>query len=225
VMMVCAPISGSLTNRLGYSRLISLGMVISGIGTLLYMRASVDGRYLDLLPSYIVMGFGMSLIFAPMTTAVLNSVESNRSGVASAVNGAIREVGNAFGIALLGTLMNRTYQSTFNADAQVQAARSDPALGGAQAEVDTIGSGMAYGGNVVDSLPGLEGVPQLVATLRAASGDAFMAGMDIAIYVSSFGMIAMAVVSYFLIRDRVAQRSEDRGMGAEGRGVEAVPAD
>jgi EmrB/QacA subfamily drug resistance transporter len=227
VMMVCAPISGALINRIGYSKLISLGMILTGAGTMLYMRARVDGRYLDLVPSYIVMGFGMALIFAPMTTAVLNSVESHRSGVASAVNGSIREVGNAFGIALLGTLMNRTYQSRFNSDSNVEALRSDPALGGIQPDIDTVGSGMAYGGNVVNRFPGFEELPQVVAALRAASGDAFMAGMDIAIYVSSFGMIVMAIVAYFMIRDSVAQRQQEPEPDHQPRSLEplSVPAD
>lgn len=226
VMMICAPISGALINRIGYSKLISLGMILGGIGTLLYMRASVDGRYVDLLPSYLVMGLGMSLIFAPMTTAVLNSVESSRSGVASAVNGSIREVGNAFGIALLGTLMNRTYQATFREDTSVQVLRSDPATGPFRGTIDTIGSGMAYGGDVVSRFPGLEQMPNLVATLQAASGNAFMAGMDIAIYVSATGMIAMAVISYFLIRDTVAQKQPDVEPEQVAQPVlEPVPAD
>jgi EmrB/QacA subfamily drug resistance transporter len=209
VMMICAPISGALTNRLGYSKLISLGMLIGGIGTLLYLRASVDGTYLDLLPSYLVTGLGMSLIFAPMTTAVLNSVESSRSGVASAVNGAIREIGNAFGIALLGTIMNRTYQASFGGDPQVQALRSNPASEPLRPIIDTIGSGMSYGGRVIERIPGLEAAPEVVALIRRASSEAFIAGMDRAIYISATGMILMAVVSYFLIRDTVAQRHPD----------------
>ena len=73
-------------------------------------RRRWSASYWDILPAFIVMGIGMSGIWAPMTTAVLNSVESEKSGVASAVNGAIREIGTAFGIAFLGTIMNRTYQ-------------------------------------------------------------------------------------------------------------------
>lgn len=197
VMMVASPISGSLVNRLGPARLISTGMIISGIGVLLFMRANVDGSYIDLLPSYLVMGFGNALIFAPMTTTVLNSVESSRSGVASAVNGAIREVGFAFGIAFLGTLMNRSYQSHFDRTAEVQALRADEALAPLHPVIDTIGSGMAYGGQV-ERFPGL---PEAVASaLQSASSDAFMVGMDRAIIVSASAIFAMSIISYFLLR-------------------------
>ncbi len=197
VMMIASPISGSLVNRLGPARLISTGMIISGIGVLLFMRANVDGSYIDLLPSYLVMGFGNALIFAPMTTTVLNSVESSRSGVASAVNGAIREVGFAFGIAFLGTLMNRSYQSHFDGTAQVQQLRADEASAPLHPVIDTIGSGMAYGGQV-DRFPGL---PDAVASaLQSASSDAFMVGMDRAIIVSASAIFTMSIISYFLLR-------------------------
>ncbi len=125
MMMVGAPISGSLVNRIGAGKLIALGMLIGGVGSLLFLRTAVDASYLDILPALIVFGAGMSLIFAPMTTAVLNSVETAKSGVASAVNGAIRETGFAFGIALLGTVMNRTYQARFDESSVVQGLRAD----------------------------------------------------------------------------------------------------
>ncbi|RIK47342.1 MAG: MFS transporter [Chloroflexi bacterium] len=226
VMMIGAPISGILINRVGSRLLISLGMVIAGIGTLLYMRASPDGRYLDLLPSYLVTGLGMSLIFAPMTTAVLNSVESSRAGVASAVNGAIREIGNAFGIALLGTLMNRAYQAHFNAAPQVQQLRSDSSLGPLQPVVDIIGSGMSFGGRVVEDaavFPGLAQFPEVVATLRQVSSEAFMAGMDRAIYVATGWIVVAAVISYMLIKDSVVSGQEqvrtERFVQAETVGI------
>lgn len=205
VMMIASPISGTLINRLGSARLTSTGMVIAGVGVLLFMRSDANGSYVDLVPSYLVMGLGMSLIFAPMTTAVLNSVESSRSGVASAVNGAIREVGNAFGVALLGTLMNRVYQTNFNSATQVQDLRTDPNLGPIQPMVDVVGSGMSFGGRVVQDtelFPGLS--TPIVNALSSASGDAFMAGMDVAIMVSAATIMAAAVLSYFLIKDSPA---------------------
>jgi hypothetical protein len=222
VMMVASPISGVLINRLGSAMLISLGMAIAGLGTLLFLRADVGASYYDLLPSYLVLGLGMSLIFAPMTTAVLNSVESEKSGVASAVNGAIREIGNAFGVAFLGTLMNRAYQARFDASPEVAALRADPESASLGPVVDTIGSGMSYGGRVVERFPGLEEAGAVVAQLRTASSDAFIAGMDRAIYASAATIIAVACVSFVLIRDRRAAPVAQRGkVGEAVRGLAA----
>ncbi len=209
VMMIGAPLSGVLINKIGARLLISFGMVVAGLGVLLYMNAKVDGTYWDLLPSYLVMGLGMSCIFAPMTTAVMNSVSSERAGVASAVNGAIREIGNAFGIALLGTIMNRAYQTTFNADGAVQQVRADAAADPNSTTaplLDQIGSGMNFGGHVVDDMAlfaPIRAVPEVLSVVRRASGEAFMVGMDRAIIVSTVAILAMAVVSYFLIDNEV----------------------
>jgi EmrB/QacA subfamily drug resistance transporter len=202
VMMIGSPISGSLVNRLGAARLISMGMIIAAIGTLLFMRADVGGSYIDLLPSYLVMGLGMSCIFAPMTTTVLNSVHPSRSGVASAVNGAIREVGNAFGIAFLGTLMNRAYQGHFDNAAQIQQLRAESPPNPLQPVVDVIGSGMALGGDVIMNTDRFPGVPEpLAIMLQQVSSDAFMVGMDLAIIVSASVIVAMSVLSYFMLRN------------------------
>jgi EmrB/QacA subfamily drug resistance transporter len=205
-MMVFAPVSGQFINRLGSRLLISIGMAVAGIGTLLFLRAGADTPYLAIVPAYVVMGLGMSFIFAPMTTAVLNSVESEKSGVASAVNGAIREIGSAFGIALLGTIMNRVYQSQYNASETITQARGNAAFGPLQPLIDMVGSGMSFAGRVIEDphrFPGLDA--SFVAQIRAASSNAFMGGMGRAIIISSGVIIACSIVSYFLIKDPVAE--------------------
>src|SRR5680860_224038 len=72
IMMVFSPISGSMVDKIGPRRLLTFGMIVTGIGTLLMLMTGVDASYYRLLPSFLVMGFGMSFIWAPMTTAVLN---------------------------------------------------------------------------------------------------------------------------------------------------------
>ena len=123
IMMVFSPISGTLVNRIGPRSLISFGMITTGVGTLLLLLTSVDASYYRLLPAFLLMGFGMSFIWAPMTTAVLNSVPSDKSGIASAINGSLREIGTAFGVALLGTLANRAYQDYYADSAALQKPR------------------------------------------------------------------------------------------------------
>lgn len=202
-MMVCSPISGQLVSRTGPSKLISLGMLISGIGTLLLLRSGVDASSRDIVPGFVVMGLGMSLIWAPMTTAVLNSVESEKSGVASAINGAVREIGTAFGIALLGTVMNRTYQSRFNDTADIKTLRGNDGLTGV---LDLIGSGASFAGHVVAQLPmplGRALPDAVVAQIQDASGRAFVTGMHQAIMLSSAVIIVCSVISYVLVKDRV----------------------
>lgn len=207
-MMVLSPITGGLVNKVGPRRLIALGMFITGLGMLLFLRAGVNASYLDIVPAFVVMGLGMSSIWAPMTTAVLNSVETEKSGVASAVNGAIREIGTAFGIALLGTVMNRAYQSSYNADPAIRALRADPGQGVLRPVLDQIGSGAGLAGYVINRF-GLTGVPtQVLEQIRVASAEAFIGGMDRAVMLSAFTLVVASALTLALIKDEVVNREQ-----------------
>ena len=207
-MMVCSPISGSLVNRIGSAKLIALGMLITGGSALLFLRADVGASFIDIVPALVVMGLGNSLIFAPMTTAVLNSVSTDKSGVASAVNGAVRETGFAFGIALLGTIMNRVYQDRYNSNNAIEALEANAA---ARPAVDTIGEGVNYAGRILEEDTRFAPLrapldASILDTIVDASGRAFVLGMERAFVISSIAIVLCAGLAYALIKDRVAQR-------------------
>jgi len=203
VMMVMSPMTGSAINRLGPRRMISAGMIVTGIGIFLFLRSGVDASYIDIVPAFVVMGFGMSFIWAPMTTAVLNSVESAKSGVASAINGAIREIGTAFGIALLGTMANTTFKDSFNSAESTKALRAN-GDGVVQAALDFVGEGASQAGHVLEKTPFSIGLaPEVIDQIREASSVAFVKGMDQAMIVGGVSMIVASVVSYMIIKDSV----------------------
>ncbi len=206
VMMIGSPISAWLLRWVGATRLIALGMIVSGVGTLLLLRSGLDTPFLEIVPGLMVLGLGMSFGFAPMTTAVLNAVESNKSGVASAVNGAIREIGTAVSIALLGTLINRTYRAEYDASTAIQGLRADPQLEPLRPVLDLIGSGYGLAGRPIENpaiFPGLDAFGPVTALIRVASSEAFVSGMHRALIVGAAGIFLCSVVSYFLIEDRV----------------------
>jgi len=201
VMMALSPIAGSLTGRMGSRTLLSIGLGITAIGTLLFLRSGADASYWDILPAFIVLGLGNSFLWAPMTTAVLNSVESDKSGIASAVNGAVREIGTAFGIALLGTIANRVYQNEVRSDSRVEELAQNPELAPV---VSFVGDGASNAGHVIDRIPALSALPaEVVDVLRLASSEAFVVGMDRAIIISGLGLLVTSVLSYFLISEQV----------------------
>ena len=212
-MMIFAPLSGSLVTRIGSSKLIALGMLITGSSAFLFLRSGVSASYIDIVPAMVTMGFGNALIFAPMTTAVLNSVESDKSGVASAVNGAVRETGFAFGVALLGSIMNQTYRASFDRAPEITQLRdtSNPALGPLQPALDAIREGTNYAGRIIENPVLFPGLPaEIAASIRLASSRAFIEGMDRAFIISGVAIIVAAVVALYLIKDTIAD-SETAG--------------
>jgi hypothetical protein len=146
-----------------------------------------------------------------MTTAVLNSVPSDKSGIASAINGSLREIGTAFGVALLGTLANRAYQNFYANSPEIQSVKG-AAPADVAATINLVGSGMNYGGDVIQQLGGNLGLPpDTIATMQQVSADAFMRGMDRAVIFSGIGILIAGVLSFLLIDDEVvAKPIEDR---------------
>ncbi|HWV34178.1 MAG TPA: MFS transporter [Thermomicrobiales bacterium] len=207
-MMILGAASGALAARLGARTMITAGMLIAAAGIYLLSRVGMDTPFLNLVPALVIFGFGNGLVFAPMMTTLMNSVETERAGVASAVNGAIRETGFAFGIALLGTIMNQTYRSDLQHSAQFTALRdtSDPQMAPIQPVLDVIAKGVNYGGRVIENTSVFPGLPESITEpIRIASSQAFVAGMEQAFIISSSAMVIAGVIGWLLIRNEAPQ--------------------
>jgi EmrB/QacA subfamily drug resistance transporter len=208
-MMVVGAISGAMVGRIGARRMIALGMIIASAGIYLLSRVGVDTPFLNIVPALLVFGIGNGLVFAPMMTTLMNSVETEKSGVASAVNGAIRETGFAFGIALLGTIMNQTYRDSLRGSSEFSALQGDPAAGPLQPVLDLIEKGVNFGGRVIENQEMFPGLPAAVTEpIRIASSNAFVAGMEQAFTISVIATVIAAGVAWLLIRDEPAVARE-----------------
>ncbi len=96
--------------RFGIARVISLGLVLSAAGMLILTSLSVELTYWHLALGLVVFAAGMGLAGTPGTTAIVSSLPEQKQGVASAVNDVSRELGSAFGIAVLGSVLNSGYR-------------------------------------------------------------------------------------------------------------------
>jgi EmrB/QacA subfamily drug resistance transporter len=94
---------GALSSKMGPRLFMTLGPILAGIGILLLLPLDKGASYVtDILPGICLFGLGMASTVAPLTTTVLNSVEVDQSGIASAVNNAVSRVSGLIVIALLG---------------------------------------------------------------------------------------------------------------------------
>jgi EmrB/QacA subfamily drug resistance transporter len=97
---------GALSGEWGPRFFMTVGPITMGVGALLLLTVGTDFSYWwQVLPSMLVMGAGLALTVAPLTSAILGAIGPERSGIASAVNNAVARVAGLIAIALLATIV------------------------------------------------------------------------------------------------------------------------
>ncbi|WP_434594940.1 DHA2 family efflux MFS transporter permease subunit [Streptomyces sp. A5-4] len=103
--LIVAPIAGYVSDRIGGRPVIVAGLALQAVGLGLFALVLEPGvSYTAQLPGLIISGIGMALYFAPAASVVMSSVRPAEQGIASGANNALREVGGALGIAVLGAV-------------------------------------------------------------------------------------------------------------------------
>jgi EmrB/QacA subfamily drug resistance transporter len=98
--------SGTLVKRYGARLPLTIGPVIAAIGFGLFVVPSVTRNYwTSFFPAVILLGFGMAVSVAPLTTTVMNAVEVKRSGIASGVSNAVSRTASLLAVAVFGVVM------------------------------------------------------------------------------------------------------------------------
>ena len=185
VMMVAAPMSARVVERLGTKIVVGGGLVIIAVSLFAVSFAEVDSSYWSVMGRMMLMALGMGFVMAPSTESVMGSLPREKAGVGSAVNDTTRQVGGALGVAVIGSVVASVY-----ADRIVAAASSlglaGPTLEAAKA---SLGGALAVAGEAGP------GGAALVDAAREGFVDALSAGLRIGGVVV---LVASAVVFAFL---------------------------
>jgi EmrB/QacA subfamily drug resistance transporter len=175
MIVLIAPIAGRLTDRIGPRPLIVTGLLLTAVALFLQTRIDVDSGYGLLLPAFIVMGIGIALVMSPMSTAAMNAVPPERSGVGSGILSMSRMVGATFGVAAIGALFQHLAGDRLAHDL----ARTGISAAQQERIVDNLGAG-----NEAAGLP-----PQVAE----AAHDAFIHGLSNGMWLSA-GVAALGAL-------------------------------
>jgi EmrB/QacA subfamily drug resistance transporter len=112
VLALASPWMGSIAGRIGPRWPLTLGPLVVAAGFLLLLRVDAHSGYWDaLFPAILVMAGGMSGAVAPLTTAILSSVDRRHTGSASGLNSAVARTAGMVATALLGGVLGATGES------------------------------------------------------------------------------------------------------------------
>ena len=181
--------SGGLVGRYGPRVPLIFGPLVAALGFALFALPSAGASYWKaFFPALVVLGFGMAITAAPLTTVVMNSVNPDRVGAASGINNAVARVASVLAIAVLGIVMVNAFASGLN-----------HALAGLSLQPETL----RYIQGEEIKLAGLQlprGVnPSTLSAIRESAGKAFVFGFRVVVLICAGLSVAGSLVAWLLI--------------------------
>jgi len=188
-MFVLSRWAGGLVDRYGARLPLVIGPTIAAAGFASFTLPHLGGSYwTTFFPAALVLGFGMTLTVAPLTTTVMQAVDPQAVGVASGVNNAVASVAGLLAIAGLGMVMS----GTFNA----QLKRGLDAANIPSAVVEAV---IARRAKLAAIEPPAEAGADVQLAVRHAVDEAFVAGFRQVMWIAAALALTSAVTGWAMI--------------------------
>ena len=187
--------AGKLVDRIGARVPLVAGPLIAAAGFALFARPSIGGSYwVTFFPAVCVLGLGMAVTIAPLTTTVMNSIGQELAGVASGVNNAVSRAAGLLAIAMLGLLMASTFVPALE-DRLSSLELPLAAKAAVREQEQRLGA--------ITLPPGLD--ESAAAAVKQAVGEAFVAGFRAVMLASAALAVLSALAAWLLIEGQPAR--------------------
>lgn len=200
IMFALSGWAGQLVDRFGPRLPLVAGPAIAAVGFALFAVPGVGAGYWSgFLPAVVVLGLGMAVTVAPLTTTVMNAVGPEQAGVASGVNNAVSRAAAVLAIAVFGAIMAWAFDAALAQQLRDMGASPQVAafLQGERSKL----AGAALP-------PGVDAAT--AAALRRAVAEAFVAGFRWVMLLGAALALLSAASAWWLIRGGPAARPSDK---------------
>lgn len=205
IMFLLGRWAGGLVDRFGAKLPLTIGPVIAAAGFALFAVPAIGGSYwITFFPAVVVLGLGMAISVAPLTTAVMGAVDVDYSGVASGINNAVSRVAGLLAIAVLGVVILSAFN--FSLDQQLTGLQLAPQV---QQSLDEQRTSLA-GINLPSDLS-----PDMQSRLEQAIHTAFVGGFRLVMLIASGLALGSACCAALLIEGRRPQVAESTARPGE----------
>ena len=187
--------SGGLIARYGPKLPLIVGPLIVAAGFTLFAIPGVRAHYwTSFFPAFVVLGLGMAISVAPLTTVVMNSVAQERAGTASGINNAVARVAGVLAVAVLGIVMVAAFAHSLR-DSLASLNLTPEVVHQLKSNVDRLGSLEAPA----------DADPQTVTMILASIAQAFVRGFRLIMLICAGLAIASAAIAWRMIPSPIVE--------------------
>ncbi|MET1075520.1 MAG: MFS transporter [Umezawaea sp.] len=172
-VLVVSNLCAGMGARFGAGGTMMLGMSGVAAGLLALSFSTADGGYTATLVGLVLIGAGVGIAMPVAANALMGSIPPERAGVASGLEGTLTELGNSFGIAVLGSLLSARFAAGLP---------------------ETLPDGA--GRSLSAALQASAGSPEATLAVR----EAFVAGMSVSLVVGACAALLGGVLSGLMLR-------------------------
>ncbi len=187
--------AGGLVSRVGARLPLVVGPAIAAAGFFLLSLPGIGGSYwTTFFPGLVVLGVGLAVAVAPLTTTVMSAVSRQYAGTASGINNAVSRVASLLAIAGLGIVMLSVFSSALQTRMQAMDVAPD-----ARQEV------MAQRTDLANIQPPSSMVEEQRAQVERAVNEAFVDGFRVVLYIMTALALGSALIAGLTIEPEVEE--------------------